>query len=49
MGSLMLSIFCLQLNVMLNYFATFLAGIKGTMITAKNRATSNTINMILIF
>ena len=32
-----------------DYFATFLAGIKGKMIIAKNAATSNTINIVLIF
>jgi hypothetical protein len=29
--------------------ATFFAGIKGKTITAKNAATSNTINIVLIF
>ncbi|SDQ00147.1 hypothetical protein SAMN05428975_5272 [Mucilaginibacter sp. OK268] len=32
-----------------NYLATFLAGIKGNIITAKNATTSNTTNITLIF
>ena len=39
----------LTVEVIPNYFATFLAGIKGKTITAKNAATSNTINIVLIF
>jgi len=34
---------------MSNYFAVFLAGVNGTIITAKKRATSNTVNITLIF
>lgn len=49
MGSLNAIHLLLTTKYISNYFATFFAGIRGKMITAKNAATSNTINMILFF